>query len=281
MDFISSILLAINTKKSGACISNLAGIIERKVTEVIDEGELDSIGNYAFYNYLTLTKAVFKKAKSIGEYAFYCGSAGQSNLKEVSCPEAVTINSGAFYSCTFLQVIDFPKAVTVNGFYGCERLTNISFPEAVTIGASAFSGCTRLTSASLPKATTLGNQVFKGCTLLNSVSIPEVTTIGTSVFESCTALTEIDLPKITGIKDSTFKNCTNFNKLIIRTPSLCTLAGIGAFTGSPFASSGTGGTLYVPQALISDYQNDSVWSTILGYANNQILPIEGSDYEEV
>ena len=44
-------------------------------------------------------------------------------------------------------------------------------------------------------------------------------------------------------------------------------------------SNGSGGTLYVPQALISTYQSATNWSTILGYANNQILPIEGSIYE--
>lgn len=46
-----------------------------------------------------------------------------------------------------------------------------------------------------------------------------------------------------------------------------------------FASNGTGGTLYVPQALISSYQSATNWSTILGYANNSIQAIEGSQYE--
>ena len=39
------------------------------------------------------------------------------------------------------------------------------------------------------------------------------------------------------------------------------------------------GKLYVPSSLISSYQAATNWSTILGYANNQILPIEGSMYE--
>ena len=59
---------------------------------------------------------------------------------------------------------------------------------------------------------------------------------------------------------------------------MCSLSNVNAFTGA-FASGGTGGTLYVPQALIASYQSATNWSTILGYANNQILPIEGSIYE--
>lgn len=49
--------------------------------------------------------------------------------------------------------------------------------------------------------------------------------------------------------------------------------------GTPFASGGTGGTLYVPNALKSSYQSASNWSTILGYATNSIQAIEGSYYE--
>jgi len=57
------------------------------------------------------------------------------------------------------------------------------------------------------------------------------------------------------------------------------LSNINSFGYTPFASDGSGGTLYVPSALISSYQSATNWSTILGYANNQILPIEGSQYE--
>lgn len=54
-----------------------------------------------------------------------------------------------------------------------------------------------------------------------------------------------------------------------------------AINGLPtcFQTAGSGGTLYVPQALIAEYQAATNWSTILGYTNNQILPIEGSIYE--
>lgn len=37
--------------------------------------------------------------------------------------------------------------------------------------------------------------------------------------------------------------------------------------------------LYVPSAQVAGYQAAANWSTILGYANNNILPVEGSPYE--
>ena len=109
------------------------------------------------------------------------------------------------------------------------------------------------------------------------------------------------LPKFTGkVNSNAFRNCPNLLafdakttiiggadnfhddpklKIVILRGSLCALQGINTFLGTPFASGGTGGILYVPQALISDYQSETNWSTILSYENNQILPIEGSIYE--
>jgi hypothetical protein len=82
------------------------------------------------------------------------------------------------------------------------------------------------------------------------------------------------------ILGNAFIGATAFNLLVLgRYDSIVTLDNISAFNNTPFASSGAGGTLYVPNALISSYQSATNWSTILGYTNNQILPIEGSTYE--
>ena len=76
--------------------------------------------------------------------------------------------------------------------------------------------------------------------------------------------------------DNTFNGCTAFDTLILRNTTLVSLFNIDTFTGTCFASGGAGGTLYVPNDLISDYQGASNWSTILGYANNQIKSIEST-----
>ena len=125
---------------------------------------------------------------------------------------------------------------------------------------------------------------FEGCTSLTTVKLPEsIDIIRSTAFLGCTSLQKFDMLGSTsgnGIRQTNFQNCSSLDTLIIRVGSgACVLGNINNFTGTPFASGGTGGTLYVPQALISSYQSASNWSTILGYANNQILPIEGSYYE--
>ncbi len=78
----------------------------------------------------------------------------------------------------------------------------------------------------------------------------------------------------------TFNQCSVLTAVVLRQEEKVPhLNNISAFNGTPFASSGTGGTLYVPSALIADYQAATNWSTILGYANNSIQAIEGSIYE--
>jgi hypothetical protein len=75
------------------------------------------------------------------------------------------------------------------------------------------------------------------------------------------------------------QNCPELDTVILRRDSIVTLSNGNCFSSTPFASGGAGGALYVPQALIADYQAATNWSAILSYENNRILPIEGSIYE--
>lgn len=68
-------------------------------------------------------------------------------------------------------------------------------------------------------------------------------------------------------------------EIILRMPVIRSLPSLNCFQETPFASDGSGGTLYVPGSLISSYQTASNWATILGYAHNSIVAIEGSPYE--
>lgn len=182
------------------------------------------------------------------------------------------------------------------------------------IGSSpnTFSGCTNLISVSMPNLKDLyhTDYIFNGCTKLKTVNMDwmNMTRLGTGIFMNCPALekTTFVLPKIVspvysyfisnnanllvfdiGGKASSVSNfyanalngCSNLATVIIRDSSIRPLGNINAFTNIPFASGKAGGTLYVPSALISIYQSATNWSTILGYENNNIVAIEGSQYE--
>ena len=109
--------------------------------------------------------------------------------------------------------------------------------------------------------------------------LPKVTDFSVYMFQNSTSLLGVDMNAVTTIRQDCFAGCTNFGLLVIRKNGVPTLSNIIAFNNTKFASGKAGGTLYVPQALITNYQSATNWSTILGYSSNQILPIEGSIYE--
>lgn len=107
--------------------------------------------------------------------------------------------------------------------------------------------------------------------------------IGQSGFRLNTGLKALDYTYVAnqfGLRANVFYGDSKFDTLIIRSDSVMPLENVSAFSNATqFRNGGTGGTLYVPQALISSYQSATNWSTILGYANNSIQAIEGSQYE--
>jgi hypothetical protein len=92
-------------------------------------------------------------------------------------------------------------------------------------------------------------------------------------------LNTVDLGKCTGIDGNCFSKCANLKTLILRYTSVCSLGNTNAFNGTPFASGGSGGTIYVPTALLSSYPTATNWSTLNGYGTITWKAIEGSAYE--
>lgn len=154
----------------------------------------------------------------------------------------------------------------------------------------SFTNCKSLVSIHLPNLTSLyASQCFSGCSALTMACFPKLGTgrikyFYTSTFMNCSSLQIADLGTIGdashGLNSQDFRGCSNLKTLILRkSDGVCPLGNISCFQSSAFDSTGTGGTLYVPSAQIANYQAVTNWSTILGYANNQILPIEGSIYD--
>lgn len=180
-------------------------------------------------------------------------------------------------------------------FFSGQKITSFSAPGWTRLTSSyLFQNCTELERVSLPNIVDLyAAWCFGGCSKLKVACFPKLGTnprgtpyFYSSTFDGCTSLEIADLNLLgngsygKGLGSTTFRGCTSLKTLILRkNDGVCPLENINSFQNSPFASGGSGGTLYVPQALISAYQSATNWSTILGYANNQILPIEGSTYE--
>lgn len=203
-------------------------------------------------------------------------------LTDVSGGGADTLEQMLTYSLTSYSS-DISGQLIENAFYKINNLVSVSFPNITQLNNQCFYESRQLASVNLPKVTSMyGNNHFRGCDSLQTIALPALVSTsatGGSFFWAGTKTADLGQAHVNGIGNNFFYNCPLTTLILRYTGGVCPLGSTGAFNGTPFASNGAGGTLYVPSALISSYQSATNWSTILGYANNQILPIEGSQYE--
>lgn len=200
----------------------------------------------------------------------YARPSAPSGTKQISITQnGTTIEDVAAYA---------NAEITVNvqgGGDGGDTLTKIM----LSIGTRAFKQLTLPEKIIFPSVTNVELEALNRITGCKILVLPAVTTIGNFI-TSDSSFEVIDFgPNIPSFGAWLFSGDSNLSTLIIRNSSVVTLANINVFNNTPFATGKAGGTLYVPQALVSQYTQATNWSTILGYANNQILPIEGSIYE--
>lgn len=219
---------------------------------------------------------IVSNASSIKVKAFY----GDGTITSGSFPSATRMGVSAFESCSRLTSISAPNLTTLDttAFYNCSRLSSVTLPKASSIPGQVFRNCAALTALDLPLCTSVGYMGLCSCTNLVSVNMPNLVTIGQLAFANCSALTSIDLHNISVLNgDSCFGDCSQFTVLILRrTVGVCPLGNVNVFAYTPFRN-GTGGTVYVPQALLNSYQSATNWSAL---ESTTFLPIEGSIYEE-
>lgn len=120
------------------------------------------------------------------------------------------------------------------------------------------------------------------------VVLPKIERASEDMFSGSTGLLGVDFNNIIYLHNNAFKGCSNLATIVLRKNSIVNLYQIGALNnGTPFASGGAGGTIYIPKALYDhlgdgsslDYKSASNWSTLDGYGTITWAAIEGSPYE--
>ena len=276
--------------------------------------KVEVVGEYGFYNSTSLTSVYIPLINSINQYTFY----NDAVLTNVAAGSVSHVGRYAFYGCTSLpdqSWFDTIEEIGTYGFYHCTSLTSGYFPNlkrfndpvvGSSSGSYTFSGCTGITSVYLPNLYDVGDggYQFAACTNITQVCLPHV---GSYMFDGCTALqtavlfgfhttwgysfrnntalTIMDTGNYT-ISASAYLNCSNLSTLILRRNQIPTLSNVNAFSGTPFASGGTGGTIYIPKLLYdqlgtgtNDYKAASNWATVDGYGTITWAQLEGSPYE--
>lgn len=164
-----------------------------------------------------------------------------------------------------------------------KSITEYIDPSIEFIGATAFANCPNLKKIVCHGVKTLSNRhgsIFNiNTTLTTGLAFPNLVSFGSNGALQYCKTPAIDLGETfhAGIKDY-FMTDSSATVLVLRSQTVVNLVHAGSLP-TAFSSGQSGGTLYVPSALIASYQSASNWSTILGYPNNSIVAIEGSIYE--
>lgn len=195
----------------------------------------------------------------------------------------------AFANCTQLTSAKFPRAISIENcaFQGCTNLKAIIIPKCELVKANATNLCSNVISLDAKNVVTVEMMGLKSISV-PIIVLPLLTTANSSAFESNKALTVLDVGNLKAFNNYCFNGNTALNTLILRkSDTITALNNVTAFQNTPFASGGTGGTIYIPKVLYDhlgdgtslDYKAASNWSTIDGYGTITWAQIEGSQYE--
>lgn len=228
-----------------------------------------------------LVTGVFDKDYTIDDTTIGRAFANCLGKYTISFPNLINLRwkNYTFEDSTFnlnMPLLSGNVSTAFRGFKG----EYIYAPKITQIGDDGFSDCSNLKSAFFPEIL-VKNRAFDSCSSLEVAVLGILNSSSWHHIRKCAKLKAVDIVMTNSNNqiDNSFVDDILLDTLIIRSTTLVSTINISAFNGTFFASDGTGGTLYVPQDLISSYQTATNWSTILSYENNQILPIEGSVYE--
>lgn len=205
-------------------------------------------------------------------------------LVSISIPNVTKIESNAFNRATGLQTLYAPKVTVVGeqAFYECTKLADLgSLHNNVTSwGNSALAGCGGLTRGDFNGATAIPGGMFQNCSKLTALVMPNVTgSVGQFVYGT-SSLKKIDLGKpettVFTFSASAFNKATGLEVLILRFGGVVTAGNSNIFNACNLLN---GGKVFVPAALLEQYENATNWSTWFNAGNFTFEAIEGSVYE--
>ena len=216
-----------------------------KVTMAINPNMI-KMGNNAFKN-CTGLQEVKLFLDSIGNHAFDgCTSMTKVDMEEYCC----VIGAGAFYDCTALTRVIFPRnnnlTIGNGAFSGCNNLSRVdvssiyrwlygyygnSSSNPLSTGAHLYIDNQEVINVTIPEEiTSIHAYTFSGFKHLKSVTMHNaMTRIESYAFYDCTGLTSVNLgTSVKTIGENAFANCTSLTGITI--PNSVTQLGTYAFS---------------------------------------------------
>lgn len=240
----------------------------RGTSSTIVPDNAETILHYCFHKCSTLKYIDVKNVTSLKSDAF-----SYADLSEgIALNSVRDIGIRCFESCKFKSILLPETLISIDStaFYGCSYLESIILPNSlISLGQSAFSRCTKLKSVILSEnMKAIGGYTFEKCTSLVSIIIPDaVKTIRKYAFNECTALETVTIGTgITTIEMANFKNCTKINSFSIKASKAPTVSSdtfkssSSTYMGAAVPE-GTPKILYVPQGATG--YDTGVWKDVV------------------
>ena len=232
-----------------------------------------------------------------GQMAFPNGFV--SEIGEIRLPDWDGLVSGSWP--TGEVTLSTTTTIPASKFQDFTGITNVIAPQLLSVQASVFKD-SKIRSVSMPSLVSIFGDSFRYCYWFNGGYFPEVKTIGGGAFYNDS--TECDeviyvFPKVTSIGSDAFRQVRaktvgaiiDFGEELSSLPTRCfynsgkaiqtlilrnpTAVVTASNSNSIVSISSTETTVYVPQALVSQYEEATNWST----KGSIFQPIEGSIYE--
>lgn len=116
--------------------SDISGKILNKTIKEYTNNDINTIGDYAFYNCDRLTSISSSRVSGIGQNAFV----GCSRLNTVYLPNVINIGAYAFSGCEYISTLNIQNVTSIGSyaFRRCRGVKSIEFLNNVTFGTYAF-----------------------------------------------------------------------------------------------------------------------------------------------
>ena len=226
------------------------------------------------------------KPEDVAEGAIFTSAEGYRQVGTHKCSgggggDRTAIEDGLI-SRTLKEYIN--NTVTSIGNYAFGNFTSleyVSLPNVTEIvGGNHFASCTNLKAVNIPNLKTSisssGNN-FRQCSSLEELRVPLYN--GVLAVSGCTSLKVYEVATPYNIAAGAFSNLAVFDTFIMHCTKVVPLSNVSAFNGTPFASGGTGGKVYVPQQFIEGFKTATNWSVLYEAGTCEFIAIEGSEYE--
>ena len=265
------------------------------------------IGAFAFSGCSSMTgiMALPSSLSSIGAGAFL-GCDSISSYSITSSNQSYSVSNGILYNKNKTELISYPEGKQTTSFtlpssvasvgeyavYGNDSLASINLNNATTIREYAFSNCANLVNIGANKVEYVGSGALEGTKWLDNA--PDKVVIGKALYQYNGTASNLDLSGLYSISPFAvcdnanlqtvtmnnaartidtyaFFGCENLNTVYINNVNSIVYVGTGAFDAT-----GENLTIYIPQRIANQYENNDLWQQ---YENELEVHSTYIDYE--